>query len=193
MRSPNITFLSYIRESASRISATQNIWLSPAMLSLLTSFYSFLLCFFSASAGLTWSLCQTWGFWPNSTRIKWLENHRGPFQMSVIWSWHTASLCLCRQWKDQMCLYTWIKNMHDVLSVYDKTVNLNGSVYMLQILSDLYTARPLAYLAVASCVDMGLWGDNICYLTQINAQREASGAVQGKKVLVFAMGYREGG
>lgn len=46
--------------------------------------------------------------------------------------------------------------MHDVLSVYDKTVNLNGTVYMLQILSDLYTARPLAYLAVASCVDMGL-------------------------------------
>ncbi len=36
------------------------------------------------------------------------------------------------QWKDQMCLYTWIKkNMHDVLSVYDK-INLNVTVYMAQ-------------------------------------------------------------
>lgn len=26
-----------------------------------------------------------------------------------------------RQWKDQMCLCMWIKNMHDVLSMYDKT------------------------------------------------------------------------
>lgn len=84
--------------------------------------------------------------------------------------------------------------MHDVLSaLYDKTVNLNVTAYMPQILSDLYTARSFLCLAVASCVDMGLGGANICYLTQINAQTEASGAVQGKKVLVFAIGYREGG
>lgn len=95
MRSQNISFLSYIRESASRNSATQNIWVSPAMLSLLTSFYSFLLCFFSPSAGLTWTLCQTWGFWPNSTRIKWLENHRGPFQMSQLFEAGTQLPSAC--------------------------------------------------------------------------------------------------
>lgn len=75
--------------------------------------------------------------------------------------------------------------MHDVLSVYDKTANLNVTACMLQILSDLDTARPFVCLAVASCVDMGLGGANICYLTQINAQTEASGAIQGKKKFGF--------
>lgn len=65
--------------------------------------------------------------------------------------------------------------MHDVLSVYGKII------YKPQILSDRYAARQLVCLAVASCVDVGLGGADICYLTQINAQTEASGAVQGKK------------
>ena len=72
--------------------------------------------------------------------------------------------------------------MHDVLSVYDKTVDLNLNVYIPQILSDLHTTGLFVCLTVASCVDMGLGGVDICYLTQINAQTEASGAVQGEKV-----------
>ncbi len=63
----------------------------------------------------------------------------------------------------------------------ERTVNLNVTAYMPQILPDLYTAGPFVCLAVASCVDMGVGGANICYLTQINVQTETSGAVQGKK------------
>lgn len=67
----------------------------------------------------------------------------------------------------------------------ERTVNLNVTAYMPQILSDLYTAGPFVCLAVASCVDMGVGGANICYLTQINVQTETSGAVQGKKKKSF--------
>lgn len=68
------------------------------------------------------------------------------------------------------------------LSVYDETVNLNGTVYICHgcCLSDLCIARPLVCLAVASCVDMGLGGANICYLTQINAQTERGGKWSSK-------------
>lgn len=39
-------------------------------------------------------------------------------------------------------VFTYVhKNMHDVLNVHEKTVNLKETEYMLQILSALYTVR----------------------------------------------------
>lgn len=84
--------------------------------------------------------------------------------------------------------------MHGVLSAYYKTVNLNGTVYMLQMLSVCLTSTlpDRLCLAVASCVDMGLGGANICYLTQINTQTERGGkwSSTGKKSFSFRNGLK---
>lgn len=63
---------------------------------------------------------------------------------------------------------------------------------MPQTLSDLYTARPFVRLAVASCVDMGLGGANICYLTQIKAPAERGGkwSSTGQESLGFCNGLQ---
>lgn len=52
-------------------------------------------------------------------------------------------------------IYVNKKKMHDVLSAYDKIVNLNET--MPQTLSDLYAARLFVSLAVASWCGHGTW------------------------------------
>ena len=46
---------------------------------------------------------------------------------------------------------------------------------MVQMLYDLFAAWLFVSLAVASYVDVGLVGANICYLTQINSQTQRGG------------------
>lgn len=79
--------------------------------------------------------------------------------VTVVWSWRTASFCLCCQHTGSertRCVYVCeLKKKHDVLSVYDKTVNLNET--MPQMLSDLYAARPFVSSAVASWCGHGTW------------------------------------
>lgn len=61
-----------------------------------------------------------------------------------------------------------------------KTLNRSAAVY---VTNAFYPVCLFVCFAVASFVDMGLRGTNICYLTQITQSEEASGAEQGNKVL----------
>lgn len=53
-------------------------------------------------------------------------------------------------------VFIYVKKKHDGLGVHDKALNLNKTVYILQILSDLYYAKTFECLVVPSFVDVGL-------------------------------------